>query len=205
MRFSLFTLPALAVFAAAAPTAMSNEVSTANSPLADMITGLTEQVRGFTANMNQVTASMPADASEEQKKAAAASAIKDIEGMTAAFQATNNQLAAAQQQQSSLVARQGQGLQNLPKDVLGQLNGQPIVFARLLNTLLRELNPAVQSLLLTLSLGEVYVALQPLLRVQLPLLLTNVGNLVNGLLVSLAPLLAGLGGILGPLLLSLGL
>lgn len=53
--------------------------------------------------------------------------------------------------------------------------------------------------------GQVYVALQPLLRVQLPALLTNVGNLVNGLLIALAPLLVGLGGILGPLLLGLGL
>jgi hypothetical protein len=51
----------------------------------------------------------------------------------------------------------------------------------------------------------VYVALQPLLKVQLPLLVTNVGNLVNGLLVALAPLLAGVGGILAPLLLALGL
>jgi len=51
----------------------------------------------------------------------------------------------------------------------------------------------------------VNAALQPLLKVQLPGLLTNVGNLVNGLLVALAPLLTSLGGILGPLLLGLGL
>ncbi|USW58678.1 hypothetical protein Slin15195_G119970 [Septoria linicola] len=203
MRFSLFTLPALAVLSAAAPTASSNEISKrgSGSPLADMITGLTTQVKGFTTHINQITSALPIDASDADKKIAATSVIEDIEGITSAFQVVNTQLESAQK--PSIQARQD--LSDLPEDVLGQLNGQPIVFARLLLTLLQELNPALQSVLVTLSLGEVYVALQPLLRVQLPGLLTNVGNLVNGLLAALSPLLAGLGGILGPLLLSLGL
>ncbi|KAI5360135.1 hypothetical protein Slin14017_G096960 [Septoria linicola] len=203
MRFSLFTLPALAVLSAAAPTASSNEISKrgSGSPLADMITGLTTQVKGFTTHINQITSALPIDASDADKKIAATSVIEDIEGITSAFQVVNTQLESAQK--PSIQARQD--LSDLSEDVLGQLNGQPIVFARLLLTLLQELNPALQSVLVTLSLGEVYVALQPLLRVQLPGLLTNVGNLVNGLLAALSPLLAGLGGILGPLLLSLGL
>lgn len=55
MRFSLFALPALAVFSAAAPTVGSNEVSkrASGSPLADMITGLTTQVKGFTSHMSK--------------------------------------------------------------------------------------------------------------------------------------------------------
>lgn len=53
--------------------------------------------------------------------------------------------------------------------------------------------------------GEVNTALQPLLRTELPGLITGLDPLVNGLLAALAPLLSGLGGILGPLLLSLGL
>lgn len=153
MRFSLFALPALAAFSFAAPTASGNEVSKregSGSPLADMITGLTTQVKGFTTHMTQVSQSLPADASEEDKKAATASVLKDIEGITSAFQSTNTKLEAAQK--PAVQARQD--LSDLPEDVLGQLNGQPIVFARLLTTLLQELNPALQSVLLTLSLGK---------------------------------------------------
>lgn len=155
MRFSLFALPALAVFSAAAPTTTGNEIAKrgSGSPLADMITDLTTQVKGFAAHMTQITGALPADASEDDKKTAAASVIKDIEGITTAFQTTNTQLQAVKK---PIQARQD--LSDLPDDVLGQLNGQPIVFARLLNTLLTELNPALQSVLVTLSLGMFFVA-----------------------------------------------
>lgn len=144
---------------------------------------------------DQTVAALPSNASSADKQTAAASIKQDIAGVTQAFHTTNTQVTAAKQPT----------LGDLPTAVLGQLNGQPIVLAKLLLPVLQELNPALQSVLVTLSLGELDVALQPLLTVELPTLVTGLGALVNGLLVALSPLLAGLGGILGPLVLGLGL
>lgn len=79
--------------------------------------------------------------------------MNDIQGITSAFQTVNTQLEAVTEKKSAAVQAR-QDLSNLPDDVLGQLNGQPIVFARLLTTLLQELDPALQSVLVTLSLGK---------------------------------------------------
>lgn len=121
--------------------------------------------------------------------------MKDIDGVTQAFHTTNTQVTAAKQPT----------LGDLPHDVLGQLNGQPIVLAKLLLPVLQELNPALQSVLVTLSLGELDAALQPLLTAELPTLVVGLSSLVSGLAAALSPLLAGLGGILGPLVAGLGL
>ncbi|KAK3048197.1 hypothetical protein LTR09_010358 [Extremus antarcticus] len=217
MKLSTFLLPAfslLATSAVAAPTSVEHDVverAAVVSPLRDWLTSLNTEVQGYTTHMTQVANAVPADASKKQKQVAAASVIKDINSITHALTSLNTKLIIAKansddsttSDSSALEIRQN--LSNLPKNVLGQLNGKPIVFANLLNELVNELDPAIQSVLVTLSLGEVNAALQPLLKVQLPGLLTNVGNLVNGLLVALAPLLTSLGGILGPLLLGLGL
>lgn len=63
--------------------------------------------------------------------------------MTADFKSSNAQISSRQKT-----------LGNLPKSVLGQLNGQPIVVAKLLLPLIEELDPALTSVLATLSLGK---------------------------------------------------
>ncbi|SMQ46314.1 unnamed protein product [Zymoseptoria tritici ST99CH_1A5] len=210
MQFtSLFAIPALALFASAAPTSADNmavEKRADTAGLASMLIDLTNQVKAPAAAMKATADSVPADASEEQKNTAAQSVVANINEINEAIKATNAQMSTMQKR--SLEARQsttGTTLADLPKDVLGQLNGNPIIFANLLLTLVRELDPAVTSVLRTLNLNATNVALQPLLKVQLPALVVGLGNLVNGLVIALAPLLVGLDGILAPLLAGLGL
>ena len=211
MKLSLIILSALSVFATAAPAAASAGVVT----LEDMLTELATEVKLHSSNMKATVAALPKTADAVQKKAAVASVNKDLTALASAFHTTNAKVNAAKTPT----------LGDLPSAVLGQLDGKPIVLAKLLLPLLAELNPALQSVLTTLSLGEppatymayimnctdnihigeVYVALHPLLYVDLPALVTTLSGVVSGLLVALAPLLTALGGILGPLLLSLGL
>ena len=57
-------------------------------------------------------------------------------------------------QANSEIASRRKTLSNLPHDVLSQLNGQPIVVANLLLPLIQELDPALTSVLSTLSLRK---------------------------------------------------
>lgn len=54
MKFSLFAIPALSLLASAAPTASNNAVEqrAAASPLEQWITGLTTEVKGYTAHLS---------------------------------------------------------------------------------------------------------------------------------------------------------
>jgi hypothetical protein len=155
MQFSLLALPVLALFAAAAPTSVDHAVEKRQNTaqLQNLLVDLTSQVKGFSTNMKSTADAVPANASDDEKAAAAQSVIADITSITSAFSSTNSQISALQQKKRDLVARQGTDLSDLPTDILGQLNGNPIVFANLLVTLIRELNPAVTSVLRTLNLS----------------------------------------------------
>lgn len=91
---------------------------------------------------------MPANANDEQKKSVASSIMPDITAITTAVQSTKAKIESVQKTQKR------QDLSDLPDQVLGQLNGKPIDVANLVLPLLQELNPAVQSVLVTLSLGK---------------------------------------------------
>lgn len=139
----------------------------------------------------------------------------DIAGIRQAFRETTAKVNAVRAQKQ----QKRQTLADLP-DVLGQLDGRPIILANLLLPILQQLNPALGSVLNTLSLSmspfssnrnqcanhssaAVYVALQPFLTTELPALVVGLSGLVGGLLVALAPLLAALGGILAPIVAAL--
>lgn len=140
----------------------------------------------------------------------------DIAGIRQAFRETTAKVNAVRAQKQ----QKRQTLADLP-DVLGQLDGRPIILANLLLPILQQLNPALGSVLNTLSLSTftppnssnnasanhlsaaVYIALQPFLTTELPALVVGLSGLVGGLLVALAPLLAALGGILAPIVAAL--
>ncbi|CAK1356742.1 hypothetical protein CB0940_12042 [Cercospora beticola] len=201
MKFSLFALPALSVLAWAAPTSVENaavEKRQTQGTLEQWLVTLNEELKPFTSHMTQVTAALPEDASVEDKEAAADSIMGDIAGIRQAFRETTAKVNAVRAQKQ----QKRQTLADLP-DVLGQLDGRPIVLANLLLPILQQLNPALGSVLNTLSLTAVYVALQPFLTTELPALVVGLSGLVGGLLVALAPLLAALGGILAPIVAAL--
>ena len=102
--------------------------------------------------LDQIVADLPANPTLKQRKAAGASAIKEIDGLTSFIHQANNKINAAAKTQTKRATTPTLG--NLPHDVLGQLNGQPIVLAKLLLPVIQELNPALGSVLNTLSLGK---------------------------------------------------
>ncbi|GIZ42932.1 hypothetical protein CKM354_000617900 [Cercospora kikuchii] len=200
MKFSLLALPALSLLAWAAPTSVENtavEKRQAQGTLEQWLVTLNEELKPFTSHMTEVTSSLPQDASTEDKEAAVDSIMGDIAGIRQAFRETTAKVNAIRAQK-----QKRQTLADLP-DVLGQLDGRPIILANLLLPILQQLNPALGSVLNTLSLTAVYVALQPFLTTELPALVVGLSGLVGGLLVALAPLLAALGGILAPIVAAL--
>ncbi|KAF2207228.1 hypothetical protein CERZMDRAFT_107819 [Cercospora zeae-maydis SCOH1-5] len=201
MKFSLFALPALSLMAWAAPTSVENTaVEKRQAPagtLEDWLLTLNEELKPFTSHMTQVTSALPNDASDADKEAAAQSIMGDIAGIRQAFRDTTAKVEAVRAQQ-----QKRQTLADIPS-VLGQLDGRPIILANLLLPIIVQLNPALGSVLSTLSLNAVYIALQPFLTTELPALILGLSGLVSGLLTALAPLLASLGGILAPIVAAL--
>jgi hypothetical protein len=55
MRFSIFAISTLSVFAAAAPAVDNNALAerASGSPLQDLMTGLTDNVRGLTSHISK--------------------------------------------------------------------------------------------------------------------------------------------------------
>ncbi|KAM3425794.1 hypothetical protein BST61_g7722 [Cercospora zeina] len=201
MKFSLLALPGLSLMAWAAPTAVENAaIEKRQAPagtLEDWLVTLNQQLKPFTSHMTQVASAVPQYASDADKEAAAQSIMRDIAGIRQAVRDATAKVTAARSQK-----QKRQTLADLPS-VLGQLDGRPIVLANLLLPVLQQLNPALGSVLNTLSLTSVYVALQPFLTTELPALIVGLSCLVAGLLTALSPLLASLGGILAPIIASL--
>ena len=114
--------------------------------LGDLLMGLNTEVNTLCAHMKQTAHAVLANASEDEKNAAVQSVITDISSITAAIASASSKITAVQKR--DIEARQNLG------DLLGSFNGQPMVFAKMLTSLVQEIDPALQSVLGTFSLGE---------------------------------------------------